>query len=90
MSRDIDRDLELRTGVVPEATLAERFVENRLRQRSHQSGLLGDGEELVGGEEAPLGMTPADECLDPADGAGAESELRLVVDDELAFLDRPS
>ena len=53
-----------------------------------EPGLLGDGQEVVGRNKSALGVLPAHERLESYDASVAHVDLRLVVDDELAMLDR--
>jgi hypothetical protein len=53
-----------------------------------RAGVLGQADELRRTEPAPRGMLPAHERLDAGDAATVELDDRLVVDLELAGLDR--
>ena len=57
-------------------------------ERHHQSGGLGERDEVVRHHEAVLGVDPANECLDPGDRTGLEVGDGLVVEDELVAFDR--
>src|SRR5690606_13549598 len=52
-------------------------------------GLLGDGNELFGGYQAPLGMPPAQQRFGADDAAGMQVDLRLVAQHQLATVQRP-
>src|SRR5581483_7554004 len=81
-------DADAAALALPEAALAERRVEHEPGDAPDQAGLLGHRDEGVGADEPPLGMLPADECLHRRHLAGGDAGLGLVVDDELAPLDR--
>ena len=66
----------------------ERPVEHERGQRAGQPALLDEREEVAGAEQAALRVLPAHERLDAAHGAGPQLGLRLVVQDELAGLER--
>ena len=57
-------------------------------ERHDQAGLLGERDELERGDAAAVRMVPAHERLDGDGLAGGEVDDRLVLDDELALLDR--
>ena len=70
----VDGHAELAAAVEPAPAVGQRGVEHVQRQRAHQRGLLGDGEELARGEQPALRVLPAHERLDArhaAVGAGA-------------------
>ena len=67
--------------------LAERLLEDEARQRVGQARALGERHELVGREQAALGVLPADERLDADDPVLGQDGLRLVVQEQLALRD---
>ena len=69
-------------------TSSQRAVEDERGQRPRQAALLDQREEVAGAEQAALGVLPAHERLDAAHRAGPQLGLRLVVQDELAGLER--
>ena len=73
---------------VPDAHLCQSAVEHRHRERPDQPGVLGERDEHVGADEPAPRVVPAHERLDAGDETGADRGLRLVVDDELALLER--
>nr|WP_228430773.1 hypothetical protein [Baekduia soli] len=81
---EVDRHLKVQPLAVPGVELGQGLVEHRQRQRRDEAGVLGDGDELVGGQQAVDGVVPAHERLDAADVAGAQLGLRLEEDLELA------
>ena len=52
-----------------------------------QSGLLGEGEELLGPEQPTLGVQPAGQRFEADDVAGRQLDDRLVVRNKLAAVD---
>ena len=85
---EVDRDAEVVAGSRSAAHLLERAVEDERGQRPRQAALLDEREEVAGAEQAALGVVPAHERLDAAHRAGPQLRLRLVVQDELAGLER--
>jgi hypothetical protein len=69
--------------------LAQRLVEHPARQRLDEVRLLGERDEGVRAEQAEEGVLPAHERLGRVLALVAHGELGLVVQDELALLDRP-
>ena len=67
---------------------AARLVEHERADRHDQPGLLGQRDELARRDEAALGVVPAHERLGGDDVAGVEADDRLVLDGELAAVDR--
>ena len=68
--------------------LLERLVHHAQGERHDQAGLLGERDERVRVDQAALGVLPAQQRLDRLDLAAAQVRLRLVVEDQLALLDR--
>ena len=58
--------------------LAAGLAEDPAADRQDRAVLLGDLDELVGHDQAALGMLPADERLDAGEPAGREVDDRLV------------
>ena len=46
--------------------------------------MLGQRDERIGWDQAAVGVLPADQGLDPAHVTGAQADLGLVVEDQLA------
>ena len=65
-----------------------RLLGDGFGQRLDQGRLLDHRDELPGSEQAPLGMLPADQGLDSLHPPAAQLELGLVVEGELAPLQR--
>ena len=85
---EVDRDAEVDAGAAQLADLRQRPVKDERRQRAGQLALLDEREEVAGAEQAPLRVLPAHERLDAAHGAGPDVGLRLVVQHQLAGLQR--
>ena len=66
----------------------ERLLEHVPREVAHEPALLGGREERLRPEEAARRVAPANERLGTAHDPLAEIDLRLVLHDELAALDR--
>ena len=73
----------------PAPAVLERLRHDEDRQRVDEPGLFGHGDELIRWHQTEPGRVPAHERLCRDDGPGIDAELRLVVDDELALVDRP-
>ena len=87
---DVDRDADVgrdRALGAPLHQLPARLLHDELAERDDQPGALGHGDELVGRDQAALGMLPAHERLhaDQAPVRGADE--RLVVDAQLPLGD---
>ena len=52
---------------LPALHLAARLVEHPRADRHDEAGLLGDGDEVAGAEQAALGVLPAQQRLDARD-----------------------
>ena len=84
--REVDRDRELQALVAPGAALRSASCEHPHRERPDQARVLGERDELVGEEQAALGMLPAHQRLDaahaavragrPSAGSGARARRR--------------
>ena len=66
--------------------LAARLEQHRATEREDRAALLGEGDELVGLDEAAGRVAPAGERLDAVDHARRERQHRLVVDVDLALV----
>ena len=75
-------------AVQPGAALRAAPRRDVERQRLDQARLLGERDELVGRDEAALRVLPAQQRLDRSHLAVGQDGLRLVVQRELALLDR--
>ena len=62
-NRQVDRHVQLEAGGGPRVALPECGGEDIARERLDQGRALGDRDELARGDEAALGMLPADERL---------------------------
>src|SRR5256885_2148270 len=85
---DVHGDRQVEALLAPARALLERLLDDEERERPDEAGVLCDGDEDVGRDEAALRLLPADERLDAAHRAVGEPRLRLVVEHELAVLDR--
>ena len=87
---DADRQA-LAVGVlgVPALHLAAGLAQDPLADLDDQAGLLGAADELAGHDEAAGRVVPAQQRLEAGDPLALEVDHRLVVDLELAALDRP-
>src|SRR6185295_17665109 len=90
--REVDRHADVR--VIRELGLeVHRVAAGRLQdpepERDDQAGLLGERDEVERRDEAALRVLPADERLEAVDRAGLQRDERLVVERELAVLERP-
>ena len=65
-----------------------RLLEHVAPERDDQAGVLGERDELDRGDAAAARVVPAHERLDRDRLAGREVHDRLVLDDQLALLDR--
>ncbi len=63
-------------------------MEHEATDPDDQAGLLGERDELAGGDRAAVGVLPADQRLDPDDVSVGERDDRLVVAPELARVER--
>ena len=65
-----------------------RLQQHPAAQLDDHPGLLGQGHELVGGDETPFRVLPAHQGLDAVHAAGAQVHDRLVDEGELVVEDR--
>ena len=87
--RDVDRELQPRVAhAVPAPDLGAGGAQHPGADRHDQAGLLGQRDELGRRHQAEVGMVPAQQRLDAEHGAVGEADLGLVVDHELALLER--
>ena len=87
--RHVDREPEVRqTRLAPRAVLQAGGAQHPQAERLDQAVLLGERHEVVGQDEAELGMAPADQRLEPHDLPAVERDLRLVDQLELVLLER--
>ena len=68
------------------AICAATIRSTRCGQRLHEPGLLGERDELGRRDEAAQRVAPAEQRLQPADLAGAQVDLGLVVHAELVVV----
>ena len=88
--REVDSDIERCPALVPLPALLECRLDDVACERVDEAGLFGGLDELAGWEEASGWMLPTQESFDAFDGSVAEIELGLVVEDELALVERAS
>src|SRR4051812_27379219 len=70
--------LALSAALVPAHGLGARLLEHAMTERHDQAALLGDGDEVGRGDQAALGVLPANERLEADDLARARRDDRLV------------
>ena len=70
--------------ILPGAHLAAGLIQHERSDGSDEAVLLGGGDELHRGDEAPGGVCPAHEGLHSLETPVGEVEGGLVVEDELA------
>jgi hypothetical protein len=87
-AREIDGHRELEALLAPGAALAQPRLEHVERERPDQAGVLGERDEVGGYEQAALRVLPAHERLHRAHAAVLEARLRLVIERQLAPLER--
>ena len=86
--REVDRHGQLLASLPPDSGLPAGLAQHPLAERPDQAVGLGGRDELTGQHQPALGMVPADQRLDTGEAPGRELELRLVVQHELAPLQR--
>src|SRR5260370_26100144 len=74
--------------LLPSARLTTRFLEHPLADRNDETGLFGDRYERCWRDQPALGMLPADECFPARDAPRFQPDQRLIVNPELAALER--
>ena len=73
--------------LMPGRDLCTRRAQDPLADLDDEPGLLGDGDELVGRQDAELRMPPAQQRFRAGDPAGGDLDLGLVEQHELALVD---
>jgi hypothetical protein len=87
----VDRNADLPQPVgIPCARLPASFAQHPLPDGHDQARLLGDRDEPGRRDQAEPRVHPPDQRLHPANIAALHVDARLVVQHELALLDRPS
>ena len=86
--REVERDLELHALLIPYARLPRDLVHHPGAQWLDQSRLLGHDDELGRRHEPQLLVVPARERLDALDLTGVQIDRGLIVQEELAPVDR--
>ena len=77
---DVDRQVrDLQAAVEPEAVLRAGGFHHPVADLEDQAGLFGDGDEFAGGHHGAIAALPAQQRLDPREGAVIHPILRLVV-----------
>lgn len=84
--RDIDGKFQARPG----ARLTAGLADHPFSDRENQPGFLSQRNELIRCDKTFSRIIPAQERLDPDDLLGCQVDLRLVVQLELAFGQRPA
>ena len=87
-SGDVDGDADRIPRGPPDGALTAGLLEHPAADLDDQPGLLEQGDEVVGLDDAAHGVLPADQRLDPVGGHVAEVEGGLVDEEELAFGER--
>src|SRR6185437_5822015 len=82
-----DRRIDLER-LLPDRELPGGRVERIGADVDDRAGGFGGGEEFILVEEAESGMAPADQRLEPCDGAILEADDRPEQDGDLAALER--
>ena len=80
---EVDGDGHVGADGLPSDELAAGFFEDPGADGHDEAGLFGQGDELVGADQAPVGVLPAQEGFGADHGAGGQVDHGLVVDDEL-------
>ena len=86
--RDVDRHGEPPALLPPEPCLPARLAQHPRPEWTDQGVGLGQRDELVWQQQPALGVVPADQRLGTGEAAAAKIKLRLVVQYELAALQR--
>ena len=73
---------------MPRGDLTAGLLERPLADRHDEAGLLGQVDELVRADEPALRVLPAQECLEAGDPPLLQLDDRLVVQAQLAALER--
>ena len=88
LGRDLDRHADPMPRHVPGRGAAAGLLQGEAADRHDQAGFLGQRDEVRRGEDALLGMAPADQRLEADDAAAAEVVDRLVEQEELTLGER--
>ncbi len=88
--RDVDADPQVIgcAGKFPHGNLTARLAQNPPTHRHDESGLLGNRQELRRREQPTRRVLPTNECLERESAAGTDRDDRLVVQAQLAAIDR--
>ncbi len=86
--REVHRDRDGLPRARPAATLVERRFEDEKREALNQIGAFGVREEGIRRNQSAQRMLPAHERFHRDDGAGAQRDLRLIVDPQLVGFER--
>jgi hypothetical protein len=86
--RRVEPHRGLEPEVLPHARLAADRLEDPLADTVDQPGVLGQRDELGGGDHPALGVVPAHERLDARRSTGVEPEDRLEVQRQLVARER--
>ena len=84
---EVDRHGHVESRGAPAVGVLQRLLDDPQRQRTDQSGVLCQPDELLRREQPSLGVAPAHQRLDAAQRAGRELDLRLEVQQQLAAVD---
>jgi hypothetical protein len=76
--RDVHRDVQRVPTRVPIGTLTASLLEHPTAHVDDHAGVFEDGDELVRLHNSPIGMAPAQECLDASRLSNRKVEDRLV------------
>jgi hypothetical protein len=85
---EVHRGAEVEPVAAQAANLLDHAVEHERGQGLGQAAVLHQRQEVVGSQQAALGVLPAHQRLDPADRPGRQVRLGLVVQHELAGVQR--
>ena len=81
---EVDRDRDAQVAVEPLPALGQRGAQHVVGEDPDETGHLGQRDEPVRRDLAVLRVQPADQRLDADQVAGAQVDLGLVADDDLA------
>ena len=82
---DVDRHGQHAAVRAPTRALGHRLAQHPRREVVHQTRVFGEGEEFDRGDQTEAGVRPTDQRFDRQYLAGAQIQLGLVVQDELAL-----
>ena len=85
---DVDREVERESAVAPDRGLRARGAQHPPADVDDHPGLLEQGDEEVGIDDAANRVLPAQQRLDAGDRAGLERADRLVDEEELVAIER--